>query len=362
MIKSMKGLRIAGVVIAALFLLSSIAFGINEITNNTKEEKEAKEVTEAKTKDIRIALKENIVDNNLISIMRSQGLEEDEIAKAMDAYTRIIMLFSPARSDVIYITDMVKEGYDLLKIVSIYDFLTDTNYDIVMVRKIYDIGKLVNFSGKYWIEDAFNAATNKKHGELTVAEINQYTDKGISYDDIKVASIISRKGVMTVKEIMEKKAAGVEWIDIFTTIYGSENIDKEKFKDEKNGANILNCVKAAKITQKSVNEIYDRTKGNVIEEVAAHMSLKRDKVKSFMEENKLDIRNNKQAMDRIKQKISEKGLKDQEISQYISDGYTSKEILKATDISKKVNMPVSKVLSKYRSDNIWIGESREVKK
>jgi len=158
-----KKLELAGVVFAALLLLSTISFAINGFINNNEDnrpesklvDKEKNKVAEEKEKDVKLSkdiksmLKESVIDNNLASILRSQNLEEDEISKAIEAYARIIMLYNPPKSDINYITNMVKDGYDLLKITEIYDFLTDTNYDITMVKSMYDIGKLVDFEGKY---------------------------------------------------------------------------------------------------------------------------------------------------------------------------------------------------------------------
>ena len=248
-----KKLELAGVVFAALLLLSTISFAINGFINNNEDnrpesklvDKEKNKVAEEKEKDVKLSkdiksmLKESVIDNNLASILRSQNLEEDEISKAIEAYARIIMLYNPPKSDINYITNMVKDGYDLLKITEIYDFLTDTNYDITMVKSMYDIGKLVDFEGKYWLEDAFNAATQNKHGVLSSSEINQYHEKGISYDDIRIASIISRKGIMTIHEILEQKANGTNWAEIFSQIYTTSGIEKEKFKDEKTAEKII---------------------------------------------------------------------------------------------------------------------------
>jgi len=371
-----KKLELAGVVFAALLLLSTISFAINGFINNNEDnrpesklvDKEKNKVAEEKEKDVKLSkdiksmLKESVIDNNLASILRSQNLEEDEISKAIEAYARIIMLYNPPKSDINYITNMVKDGYDLLKITEIYDFLTDTNYDITMVKSMYNIGKLVDFEGKYWLEDAFNAATQNKHGVLSSSEINQYHEKGISYDDIRIASIISRKGIMTIHEILEQKANGTNWAEIFSQIYTTSGIEKEKFKDEKDSVNIYNCIKAAKITQSNVNELYDKTKGQVHEEVAKHIAPKYSKMKAFLSENGFDFKHNNQAIDHVKKKLSAKGLKDQEINKYMMEGFTSKEILRAIDVANDSGISVTDVLNKYKNENIWVSKAKRVNK
>lgn len=144
----------------------------------------------------------NVIEKkDILSGLRNQGLEADEIEYLMEDYAKITLLYPMTQKDVNTITDMVYDGKDMSKILDIYIFLQDSNADLKYLLPMYETAEKADFYGKYWREDAFNSCAGQTENVLSLAEIKQYVESGSDIEDIKAADIVSRSEKKSAKEV-----------------------------------------------------------------------------------------------------------------------------------------------------------------
>ena len=120
-----------------------------------------------------------------------------------------------------YIADLIIDGYNYEDVIDGAYFWLDTAEDISIVKSMCE-WKINNtdYNGEFWEENAFNDITDNKCGVLTVEDFEEYSKIGISIDEILIADRLSRKGVYTIQEILEKYHNGMTMTDIAIEIDG----------------------------------------------------------------------------------------------------------------------------------------------
>ncbi len=125
-----------------------------------------------------------------------------------------------SQSNLDYIADLIIDGCDMKDIISIAYFWLDTNDDISLIKQIYDL-KGEYEGSRFWIEDSYDRVTKSKNGTLSVEDIENYFSKGMTAEDITSADKLCRKGVYTIREILEKRCEGQSFLQIINEIEGS---------------------------------------------------------------------------------------------------------------------------------------------
>ena len=123
-----------------------------------------------------------------------------------------------------FIENMILSGCDAQTTMDIYQFYLTTNEPISIVKQIYDMvytGEPIK-NRDVVFENAFNKLTDNKCGVLTEESVITYLEKGLSVDDISEANVLSRKGVMTIQEILDALLQGSTWESIIETVSGEE--------------------------------------------------------------------------------------------------------------------------------------------
>ena len=154
------------------------------------------------------------------------------------------------------VRDMVLEGCDVKTVMDIYQFYLTTNEDVSIVRDIYDMvwqGEEITRRSVVF-ENAFNKLTDNKCGVLNGEDIERYLEAGFSVDDIQAANVLSRKGVMTIQEIMSELENGTSFEKIVEKISGEKiaNADIEEYS-------LVNTMYTARITGKKIAELVSDT-------------------------------------------------------------------------------------------------------
>ena len=133
-----------------------------------------------------------------------------------------------------YLHNLILNGADADMIRRIYVFLQDTDYSVDMVEKMYKIAVDICEDDEFWVETAFNRATDNAHGVLDKEQVTAYLKQGLTAEDINTANILCRKGVYTINEILDKRVGGAEWSDIFDEVYSDITASKKQIKSAVN--------------------------------------------------------------------------------------------------------------------------------
>ncbi len=336
----------AGICLATCIAVFGINAGIELVENRGIEQILVAE--EAKSLQV---LERNVESDDLIAILRSQGLEDDEIQKTLDDYAAVIALYAPDEATVETFINMTKEGKNLQKICEIYCFLTDTIEGNTLLKDMYEIGTMTNFSGNFWLESSYNYLTEKKHGVLSMEEIVAYKNKGISIDEISTASVLSRGGNGTITEILDRRAAGESWEKIFDTYYQKKSLNLQKKFNKTEASTLLEGIQNANTCDLSVEACIENQA-----EVINVQNKKMIQARKFSEKAGKSLKKKADLTESIYESVSAAGATIEMVQEWQDAGYTSGEIKKAAEISQKYNSSIENVLTQYTTENKWIGE------
>ena len=126
-----------------------------------------------------------------------------------------------------YLEKLVEQGYDPQRLESIYQFWLTCGEDISLIEQMYRAGEEANFEGIYWVEDSYNTATHDAHGVLGGFEVREYLNKSITKEQIAQANIMSRQGVYTIREILDRLLEGEAWSKLVNDVYGSGTVPEK---------------------------------------------------------------------------------------------------------------------------------------
>lgn len=177
-----------------------------------------------------------VTENALTALLGSDN-SESEAAAALDAVYSMTAEYGMTDEEAAYIANLVNDGYELSWLLDIYTFWTTCDDDISIIKSMYDTAVSNDINGRYWEEDAYNAVTNRRHGELRVDEIMAYLDKGLTVDDIRQANVLSRNKDYTVSGILDELAGGKSLDEMKKEVFGKDgNIPAEKLAlEQKHG-------------------------------------------------------------------------------------------------------------------------------
>lgn len=130
-----------------------------------------------------------------------------------------------------YIADLVINGCNMRDIIGLTYFWVDTNEDISLIKSMYDIKD--EFDGKPdWYGNAYDKVTDAKNGSLSVEEVKEYMQKGLTAEEILTADKLSRKGVYTINQILDKCCDGQTLLDVANEIQGGKLLEADIFDNE----------------------------------------------------------------------------------------------------------------------------------
>lgn len=116
-----------------------------------------------------------------------------------------------------YISDLVIDGCNMKDVIGLAYFWVDTNEDITLVKSMYDLKG--EYAGKKnWYGNAYDRVTGAKNGSLSTEEVEAYMAKGLTADEILAADELSRKGVYTINQILDKMCEGQSLVEVANEI------------------------------------------------------------------------------------------------------------------------------------------------
>lgn len=212
------------------------------------------------------------VTENALTALLNSDKTRSEATGELEAVYSMTAEYGMTDAEAVYITNLVNDGYELSWLLDIYAFWTTCDDDISIIKTMYDAAVNNDINGRYWEEDAYNIATNRKHGELTVEEIMAYLDKGLSIDDVRQANVLSRNRDYTISQILDDLVGGKTIDGIKKEIYGSdENKPAESLAiEQKHGKVSSDKAKKAYVKSDSAAASAETNKNKV----RAHLSEK----------------------------------------------------------------------------------------
>lgn len=130
-----------------------------------------------------------------------------------------------------YIADLVIDGCNMSDIIGLAYFWVDTNENISLIKSMYDLKG--EFAGKTdWYGNAYDKVTDAKNGSLSVEEVKEYMGKGLTAEEILTADKLSRKGVYTINQILDKCCDGRTLLEVANEIQGGKLLEADIFDNE----------------------------------------------------------------------------------------------------------------------------------
>lgn len=194
---------------------------------------------------------------SMVEILKSNISDTANIADILSSYLYLKDVYGLNDEQLEYIAGLIINGADPNNILDIAYFWVDTCEDITIIEQIYN--KKDDYEGgRFWIENAYNNVTNNVHGVLESEEINNYLSLGVTVSDIQNANIMSRKGVYSIKQILDRIAGGDTIINIMNEVYGTSISQPVNLfgisENEESGEGILNSKELAALENKQIEE------------------------------------------------------------------------------------------------------------
>ena len=109
-----------------------------------------------------------------------------------------------------YVKNLFTEGYDMEKVLEIYEFLRWTNCDIETIADIYATG-IENSNDENWIYEAYDKFFDRTDDILSVEDIAYYVGSGITVEEIVGVYELSFAGAKTTKQMLSERLSGENW-------------------------------------------------------------------------------------------------------------------------------------------------------
>ena len=163
-------------------------------------------------------------------------------------YTAFVCEYNLTDAQLEVINRILDKGTTIQSLIQVYKFWLTTDYDFTMVEEICALED--KYFSEYWYESAFNDITEYTHGVLTIEDINNYRNMGISTDEILAANVLCRKEGQNIFNILDGVCNGVSIEQQVIEIYGvdvlpeSDSIFKSVSEVAESTAHIFNTLTA----------------------------------------------------------------------------------------------------------------------
>lgn len=370
MINTAKKRGIA-LVLAVICILAALPIVAAKIRENEIEKTDAQtqQITEISIIDENLSLK-NESFSKIVSAIKEKHAVDQAFYSEIYSYAEIVRVYQPTRQDLAYLQELILQGYQPSRLKQAYEFWIDTDREVEFIQTLYDGYKEEYEGSRHWVEAVFNQVTESKYGVLDREGIESYMGKGASIEDISVANRLSRKGVYTIHEILEKRLSGISWIEVISDIYAYTQrhgkpvfeIGKiEEYKTIMSGNEILTAIFLSQRECKNIDEYMqilvngEKLSGRINDYINKRMEgiQKQLLVQSVWDESQ-DVRDkNNNARKDLEKQILSHGISSKKLNELKIKGYNELDILNAAEISKKNKRTVEQVLSGIDKGLTW---------
>ena len=136
----------------------------------------------------------------------------------IEAYLNFILAHQLSEDELSEIVSLIANGTPIGTICEAYEFYLTTNDDFSLISQIASYED--SYWGRNWIENAYNDITDDAHGVISTDEYQQYIEK-FDVSEILYANVLSRKGIYTINELLDKHSDGALWNELTNEVYSS---------------------------------------------------------------------------------------------------------------------------------------------
>lgn len=223
-----------------------------------------------------------------------------------------------------FIENMILSGCDVQTTMDIYQFYLTTNEPISIVKQIYDMvynGEPIT-NRDIIFENAFNQLTNNKCGVLSEEDVIYYIEKGLTVSDISDANLLSRKGVMTIQEILDAILSGTSWEEIVSTVSGEKITSTHNSTDS---TALTRAMSIASLTDEPIDTVLTENVADDYFEEKIKAVNKTLKSKGYWKGRKSDN------YEIIVEKAESKGVSREKVNALLDNGYNELDILNSIE-------------------------------
>lgn len=304
-------------------------------------------------------------ENKVFEKINKSGKEQSAVYDDIFAYKFFKKYYKPSQIELAYIDELIVKGADTKTIIDIFAFWRTTSEDIAIIGSIYDKSGSIN--APFWIEELFNQLTDNRHGVLDAAAIDEYISKGLTEQDISAANVLSRRGVYTISQILDKLVLGEQWADIAVYVEQNsasskqgKNIKSEKIKSSKNIKNpedIIDCIELADVTLVDPNILLEPEgdqETSITDKLSDYSNDIALEVYAELLSEGITTRDdiNIDALAAMKQQAIQNGMPEGEIEQYLNEGYQMIDILNASEQNKSAKEGAKPILERQRQQKL----------
>ncbi|MBO4898034.1 MAG: hypothetical protein J5590_07030 [Clostridia bacterium] len=180
------GLVIAGMVVAAWEMKTGVKSNSSNVSLSGDEYES--EVVETNAEEIAEVIEDMVIEGSDESSDLAEFFAANFITKDRQEY----------------ILQIMESGYDMETVKTVVGFWLDTDEDLSMIdRLLEEIPKDIEEVNYSTVEDAYDRLTENRSGILSYRECKEYSEAGISVEDMIYANKLSKKGYMEIHEILE---------------------------------------------------------------------------------------------------------------------------------------------------------------
>ncbi|MCL2838089.1 MAG: hypothetical protein FWE04_03335 [Oscillospiraceae bacterium] len=279
-----------------------------------------------------------------------------------------------------YIADLIISGRDMEEIIHITYFWLETNEDISIIGEIYDMKD--EFAGSsFWLEFAFNRITGNRHGVLTDEEAVEYLEMGLDFDDLEIARVLSRQGVMTIHEILDERAEDVSFSELAAEI-DSESVPQRgrsrgdrsrvrvnrenasRHRNLRNQSDVLMSRRlsmitgenlevfleaAASLDYEALEVMYDAAVGQISQEIMMNLN-----ERGVLRRPRYGFPGQEEVVAQLRSEIMDNGVSEAMLNALFEEGFEYMDILNASSISNATNGEIREILERLINGESWI--------
>ncbi len=282
----------------------------------------------------------------------------EELYQQIDEYASFKIRYQPTGEEIQYMAGLLNESTPIQAIMDAYRFWTTTNGELSLVGQLA-AGYQTEFAEiAYWTENVYDEITGNIG--LTTEEIKEYLqDSNLTQEDIIVANELSRKNVLSIREILNKRKQGKNWFDITENIYETLQMPLTVptgklsiYREIERGQDILRAVFLSKRSDKTLEQWLDYAADGNLREMEADTitplvadELQRLKAYGLFALTGEEAQMAQAREEYMQQQLAKQGVSVAEVTAFRAQGYDETEILNAAIETQQSGLSLAQELA-----------------
>jgi len=315
--------------------------------------------------------------DRMISVMERTIEDDREFNDLLLNFEFIREAYGLSEVDMDFIAELIIESGNMEDVLLITYFWLDTNEGIGIIREIYYLREEFGISS-FWIDFAFNQVTNNRHGVLSDEEVYEYLEKGLEFEDIEIASVLSRQGIMTIHDILDERVEGISFSELAVEIDSAPGLQRNRsrvrvnresgghYRNLRNQSDVLRSRRLSRITGENLEifleaaEVYyDSNESLEIIYETAIDQLSQGIISNLNQQGVLrrpryGFEGEQEIVAHFRAQILNNGISERTLNRLFDEGFEYDQILNASSISNATNMDIREILERVQNGESWI--------